>query len=96
MGEPVKIVDVARRFANLHDPPLSIVYTGLRPGEKLTEDLISTDEVAVTKQHPLVQHVAVPPLSFESVSSPHESFQGVTAESLARVARLDPLTVSAE
>jgi FlaA1/EpsC-like NDP-sugar epimerase len=96
MGEPVKIVDVARRFANLHDPPLSIVYTGLRPGEKLTEDLISVDEVAVTKQHPLVRHVAVPPLSFESVSSSHESFQGVTAESLAHVARLDPLTVSAK
>jgi FlaA1/EpsC-like NDP-sugar epimerase len=96
MGEPVKIVDVARRFANLHDPPLSIVYTGLRPGEKLTEDLISADEVAVTKQHPLVRHVAVPPLSFESVSSSHESFPGMTAESLACVARLDPLTVSAE
>ena len=44
MGEPVKIVDVAERFAMQHDPPLEIVFTGLRPNEKLHEDLISLDE----------------------------------------------------
>ena len=40
MGEPVRILDVAERFAAQHDPPLEIVFTGLRPSEKLHEDLI--------------------------------------------------------
>jgi hypothetical protein len=44
MGEPVRILDVAQRFADQHDPPLEIVVTGLRPAEKLHEDLISPDE----------------------------------------------------
>ena len=44
MGEPVKIVDVARRFAEQHTPPLEIVFTGLREGEKLHEDLVAEGE----------------------------------------------------
>ncbi len=41
MGDPVRIFDVAQRFATLHDPPIEIVFTGLRPNEKLHEDLIA-------------------------------------------------------
>ena len=39
MGEPVRIADVARRLADEADRPIEIVYTGLRPGEKLHEVL---------------------------------------------------------
>ena len=39
MGEPVRIADVARRLADQADRPIEIVYTGLRPGEKLHEVL---------------------------------------------------------
>jgi FlaA1/EpsC-like NDP-sugar epimerase len=63
MGEPVRIMDVAERFAAQHDPPLEIVITGLRPNEKLHEDLISADEHGDCKVHKLITHVTVPGLS---------------------------------
>lgn len=63
MGDPVRILDVAQRFANLHDPPIEIVFTGLRPNEKLHEDLISAAEHGDRKVHKLITHVDVPPLA---------------------------------
>jgi len=63
MGKPVRIVDVAQRFANQHTPPLEIVFTGLRPGEKLHEDLVAADEHGVRREHPLISHVPVPQLA---------------------------------
>jgi FlaA1/EpsC-like NDP-sugar epimerase len=62
MGEPVRILDVAERFAAQHDPPLEIVFTGLRPSEKLHEDLIAPDESGERKVHKLITHVSVPGL----------------------------------
>jgi FlaA1/EpsC-like NDP-sugar epimerase len=59
MGEPVKIADVAKRFAEQHHPPLEIVFTGLRPGEKLHEDLIAEGESGERPFHPLITHIAV-------------------------------------
>ena len=48
MGEPVKIVDLARdviRFYGLEpDVDVPIVYTGVRPGEKLVEELLTAEE----------------------------------------------------
>jgi FlaA1/EpsC-like NDP-sugar epimerase len=63
MGEPVRIMDVAERFAAQHDPPLEIVITGLRPNEKLHEDLISSDEVGECKVNKLITHVTTPGLA---------------------------------
>ena len=62
MGTQVKIDDVARRLAREAPRPVEIVYTGLRPGEKLHEDLIGRGEVDVRPCHPLISHVMVPPL----------------------------------
>ena len=62
MGEPVRILTVAQRFANQADPPLPIVFTGMRAAEKLHEDLFGDDEVDQRPVHPLISHVAVPPL----------------------------------
>jgi FlaA1/EpsC-like NDP-sugar epimerase len=53
---------VAERFAAQHDPPLEIVITGLRPNEKLHEDLISVDEHGVRSVHQLITHVTTEPL----------------------------------
>jgi dTDP-glucose 4,6-dehydratase len=62
MGEPVRIVEVAERFANRHDPPLEIEFTGLRPNEKLHEDLISVSELGERRIHKMITHVSVTPL----------------------------------
>lgn len=62
MGEPVRIDDVARQLAAQADSPSQIVYTGLRPGEKLHEELFGDGEADVRPVHPLISHVAVPAL----------------------------------
>lgn len=62
MGEPVEIADVARRFAAQHTPPLEIVFTGLRPGEKLHEDLVADGEEGQRPFHPMITHVTAEPI----------------------------------
>jgi FlaA1/EpsC-like NDP-sugar epimerase len=64
MGEPVKIIDLARRMVELsgmtvqddHNPhgDISIVTTGLRPGEKLYEELLINDNPEMT-DHPKIR-----------------------------------------
>jgi FlaA1/EpsC-like NDP-sugar epimerase len=84
MGEPVRILDVAERFANQHDPPLKVVFTGLRPNEKLHEDLIASDELGERRVHKLITHVSVPPLSpcDEMSSGPIPDFERMRAIAL--------------
>jgi FlaA1/EpsC-like NDP-sugar epimerase len=63
MGEPVKILDLAKKMIHLSgleikdndhpDGDISIEFTGLRPGEKLYEELLIGDNVSTTK-HPLI------------------------------------------
>ncbi len=67
MGSPVRIADVAKRLVDQSDTPIRIVYTGLRPGEKLHEVLLGSGEVDLRPRHPLVSQVPVPPLAFEDV-----------------------------
>lgn len=65
MGEPVRIADVARlliRRAGRAD--VDIVWTGMRAGEKLHEELFGANEVRDHRPaHPLISHVSVPPLA---------------------------------
>jgi FlaA1/EpsC-like NDP-sugar epimerase len=68
MGEPVRIADIARRLAAQSAHPVDIVYTGLRPGEKLTEDLLGADEVDHRPRHPLIRHAQVRPLDPDELS----------------------------
>jgi len=85
MGEPVKILDVAHRFSRQVTPHLPIVFTGLRDGEKLHEDLWGVDEVDVRPVHPLVSHVPAPALSFEMVAATYSLPDSSLAERLGRL-----------
>jgi FlaA1/EpsC-like NDP-sugar epimerase len=68
MGEAVRIDEVARQLIELSDQDIEIVYTGLRPGEKLHEELFGRDERGRRAVHPLIDHVVVPPLTALEVS----------------------------
>jgi FlaA1/EpsC-like NDP-sugar epimerase len=63
MGAPVKIVDLAKQLIRHFGTDTEIVFTGLRPGEKMDEILISSEEVAETREHPRIMH-AVPHQTF--------------------------------
>src|SRR5207244_3706623 len=58
MGEPVKIVDIARDLIKLSgltpDRDVEIHFTGMRPGEKLFEELFLGEEQAEKTQHPRI------------------------------------------
>jgi FlaA1/EpsC-like NDP-sugar epimerase/dTDP-4-amino-4,6-dideoxygalactose transaminase/lipopolysaccharide/colanic/teichoic acid biosynthesis glycosyltransferase len=69
MGEPVLLDDVARRLIADSGRAIEIVYTGLRPGEKLHEALFSEDEHVTRRVHPLISHVPVPPLGPNAVKT---------------------------
>jgi FlaA1/EpsC-like NDP-sugar epimerase len=70
MGEQVEIIDVATTLIRLSGrKDIDIVYTGLRPGEKISEDLFSMDEVRRTTANPLVHSVGVPTVNVDEVRS---------------------------
>jgi FlaA1/EpsC-like NDP-sugar epimerase len=58
MGEPIRIADLARslieRRGLVPGKDVEIRYIGLRPGEKLVEDLVGRDEKALVTSHPRV------------------------------------------
>jgi FlaA1/EpsC-like NDP-sugar epimerase len=57
MGKPVRIAELAERMIRMSGSSVSINFTGLRPGEKLTEELNSPDEVVLPTAHPSVKLV---------------------------------------
>lgn len=76
MGEPVKIAELAKKMIHLcglqvrdeenPDGEIEIVYTGLRPGEKLYEELLIGDNVNKT-QHPAIMRAEEKYLSLEII-----------------------------
>ena len=59
MGEPVRILDVAKGLIARSGKDIKIIFTGLRPNEKLHEVLFSDDEERTTTSHELVSRVQV-------------------------------------
>lgn len=67
MGEPVRILDVAKQLIKQSGKEIEIVFTGLRPGEKMHEVLFSVHESADRLSHPLISRVPVPPAGPETL-----------------------------
>jgi FlaA1/EpsC-like NDP-sugar epimerase len=76
MGEPIKIIDLAYKMIHLSgltpidnenpDGDISIDFTGLRPGEKLFEELLIGNDV-IQSEHPRIMQARESKLSFEEV-----------------------------
>jgi len=93
MGEPVKIVDVARRMISISGKAIEIVYTGLRQGEKLHEELIGIGEIDDRPRHPLISHVIVPPIDPEQVEAQPWPRSAVGLRRLAAAQRFESSAV---
>ncbi|MBV7479904.1 nucleoside-diphosphate sugar epimerase/dehydratase [Pseudomonas sp. PDM31] len=104
MGEPVKIVELAEKMIhlsglsvrserNLHGD-IAIEFTGLRPGEKLYEELLIGDNVAAT-QHPMIMTANEDHLSWDLLKERlTELLAAVDQDDYARVRQLLRDTVS--
>lgn len=72
MGEPVKIVDLARdliRLSGLSPDDVDIVFTGMRPGEKLYEELYLDEEQTLPTAHPKLRAAYHRPYTVDEVLS---------------------------
>ncbi len=63
MGEPVRIADLARQMIDSIDPDVELVFTGLRPGEKLHEVLVSETDRLAPSEHERIFRTTVSPLA---------------------------------
>jgi FlaA1/EpsC-like NDP-sugar epimerase len=76
LGEPVKILDLAKKMireaaasAKPGVKPLEIVFTGLRSGDKIAEDLLSATEVAEPTEDSLLRRICGPAPAAEAIDS---------------------------
>ena len=73
MGKPVKIVDLAKKMVQLagleEGKDIDIVYTGLRPGEKLYEELLSSAETTLPTHHDKISIAKVREYAYEVASA---------------------------
>jgi FlaA1/EpsC-like NDP-sugar epimerase len=77
MGQPVKITDLALKMIKLAglqpEKDIKIVYTGLRPGEKLYEELLNAGERTMPTHHPKIKIAQVITYPYEAVAADIES-----------------------
>ena len=73
MGESVKIIDLAHKMINLSgfevDKDIKITFTGLRPGEKLREELLNNYENTIGTHNPKIMVARVPEYNYLEVNS---------------------------
>jgi len=84
MGQPVPIIDLARRMIQLSggeaDVDIPIKIVGIRPGEKLAEDLRESDEEVLETEHPSISRL----LPISAPQAWFDSCLGQLAESMHR------------
>lgn len=73
MGQPIKIIDLAKKMIKLSglvlDKDIQIKITGLRPGEKLYEELLANEENTIQTHHPQIMKAKLKEYSFEEIHS---------------------------
>ncbi len=73
MGEPVRIVDLATKMIQLAGltpgKEIDIVFTGMRPGEKLAEELLSDQEGLIPTHHAKIMKASVRACDFEEIKT---------------------------
>lgn len=93
MGEPVSILELAQRMISLSQEDVRVVFTGLKVGEKLHEDLFGVDEISTPAVHGLISHVTVPPIRpFEALRVDRSQSNDVVTAGLAELANR-PVTI---
>ncbi|MBS4072725.1 MAG: polysaccharide biosynthesis protein [Algoriphagus sp.] len=79
MGEPVKILDLAKKMIQLSgkkvDKEIKIQFTGLREGEKLYEELLNDFETVKITHHPKIKIAQVQPSSYHKIDGQIDLFQ---------------------
>lgn len=70
MGNPIKVIDLARKLISLADlkpgKDIQIVFTGMRPGEKLVEEILTDRERVTATYHDLI-YISDPPAISEEL-----------------------------
>ena len=85
MGEPVKIVDLAKNLIKLSGNSLEeigIEFTGMRPGEKLFEELLKPDEVGENQVYPKIYIGKTSELYIEEINEIISTFMFLDKEAL--------------
>ena len=79
MGEPVKIVDLAKRMIKLSgfelDKQIEIEFTGLRPGEKLYEELLGNQEDNLATYNPKLMIAKILPEDYDEINEKIANFE---------------------
>jgi FlaA1/EpsC-like NDP-sugar epimerase len=84
MGEPVRIVDLAKdllRLSGLPEHAIEVTFTGVRPGEKLFEELYFEDEETLPTTHPKLRAAYHRPYSLAEVQQAIAELQTLLHES---------------
>ncbi len=78
MGQPIKIIDLAVKMIQLSgkklDEDIKIVYSGLRDGEKLYEELLNDSEIVKITHHPKIKIAEVSLTSYNKLEGQIELF----------------------
>jgi FlaA1/EpsC-like NDP-sugar epimerase len=98
MGKPVPIVDLARKMIRLSglvpNIDIEIKYTGLRPGEKLYEELLSDAENTISTHHDKILIAKIREEKIEGLETHFEelfTYAGQAGQSMAMVSKMKEL-----
>lgn len=84
MGKPIKIVDLAKRMIELAgfkpDEDIEIQFTGLRPGEKLYEEVLSNDENTIPTDNKKIKIAKVRHYEYADILDTYVEFENLSRE----------------